>query len=400
MRIFTICNKSPWPPNEGGSIAMNSIIEGLLDAGHTLKVLAVNSDKYSVDIKDIPEEYLKKTGFETTYLKLKPNPIHAFLNLFTNKSYNIQRFISTDMEQTIIRILKDNEFDIVNLEMLHTTPYIDTIRKHSNAKIVLRAHNIEHLIWERVSASTRNPLKKFYVNHLARTLKLYELSVLKKVDGIAAITSTDGDYFRKHNPNLPVADIPFGVIEKGEPPVVEEEYPALFHIGSMNWIPNSDGIRWFLEDVWPLINSKLPGLKFYLAGRHMPEWLLQRKDPDVIIIGEVDDAREFMCSIPIMIVPLLSGSGIRIKIIEGMQEGRTVISTTIGAEGIQYTDGKDILIADTAEQFLAAIEKVISDRELCSIIGENARNTIRQKYENSVVTGNLIDLYKSLLNTK
>jgi len=398
MRIFTICNKSPWPANEGGSIAMNAIIEGLLDAGHQVKVLAVNSDKYSVDTDSIPIEYRKKTDFETAYLKLKPNPVHAFLNLFSSKSYNIQRFICPKMERQIINILKENTFDVVNLEMLHTTPYIDIIRKYSDAAIVLRAHNIEHLIWERIAGSARNPLKRFYTRHLARTLKKYELEVLSKVDGIAAITSTDGDFFRKHNPQLPVADIPFGITSTFDADAEAEcEFPSLFHLGSMNWIPNSDGIRWFLDEVWPGVHSAFPDLKFYLAGRHMPEWLLNRNDPNVINVGEVDSAKRFLHSKAIMIVPLLSGSGIRIKIIEGMKEGKAIISTTIGAEGIDYSAGKDIFIADNSEEFVEAIKKLTADKAFCDSIGNNARKTIREKYDNRVVTSKLVDFYQSLI---
>lgn len=398
MRIFTICNKSPWPANEGGSIAMNSIIEGLLDAGNTVKVLAVNSDKYAVNIEDIPSEYKEKTGFETAYLKLKVNPVHAFLNLFTSKSYNIERFVSKEMEQKIVSILQTQQFDIINLEMLHTTPYIDIIRKYSKAKIVLRAHNIEHLIWERIYRSTHNPVKKFYVRHLASTLKKYELDVLQKIDGLAAITATDAAFFRKCNPQLPVADIPFGV-ELSEDPCenVPVEFPSLFHLGSMNWIPNSDGIRWFLDEVWPLIHSTYPELKFYLAGRHMPQWLLQRSDPNVINVGEVENAACFMASKPIMIVPLLSGSGIRIKIIEGMLASRTVISTAIGAEGINCHNNKDIIIADSPQDFVAAIGNLISNAELCKQIGTSARETILQYYDNKVIIARLLSFYNSLL---
>lgn len=398
MRIFTICNKSPWPANEGGSIAMNSIIEGLIESGNTVKVLAVNSDKYAVNIDDIPLAYREKTGFETAYLKLKVNPIHAFLNLFTSRSYNIQRFVSKEMEQKIVSILKKQQFDIVNLEMLHTTPYIDVIRKYSDAKIVLRAHNIEHLIWERIYRSTHNPIKKTYLGHLASTLKEYEINTLQKIDGLAAITATDAAFFHMCNPQLPIADIPFGVeLRENLYEHAKVEFPSLFHLGSMNWIPNSDGIQWFLDEVWPLIHSAYPELKFYLAGRHMPQWLLKRSDPNVINLGEVENAASFIASKPIMIVPLLSGSGIRIKIIEGMLASRTIISTTIGAEGILYHNNKDIIIADSPQEFVTAIGKVISNAELCSQIGIAAHETILKHYDNKVIIDRLLSFYQSLL---
>ncbi|HPE86590.1 MAG: glycosyltransferase [Bacteroidia bacterium] len=399
MRIFIICNKSPWPPNEGGSMAMYSIITGLLDAGHQVKVLAVNSDKYAVSMADVPEDFRKNTAFDTVFLTLKVNPWHAFINLFSRKSYNIQRFVSATLRNKIIEILSHNTFDIVNLEMLHTTPYINTIRAYSDAAIVLRAHNIEHLIWERVSKTSRNPLVRFYTGHLARTLKRYELGILGKVDGIAAITPTDADFFRSRAPELPVVAIPFGITHVASAPPVTCEYPSLFHLGSMNWRPNADGIRWFLDEVWPLIHPAFPELKFYLAGRHMPGWLLQRNDPNVINLGEVEDAQLFMYTKSVMIVPLLSGSGIRIKIIEGMMASRTIISTTIGAEGILVTPGKDILLADTPEQFLQAVELVVQNEQRCLAIGAEARKTILEKYDNRRIISQLTAFYQSLRNT-
>ncbi|MBE9480552.1 MAG: glycosyl transferase family 1, partial [Bacteroidetes bacterium] len=144
MKILMLCNKSPYPPKEGGPIAMNMIIEGLIDANHQVKVLAINTNKYFTNINEIPEEYRKKTNIEAVYIDLSIKPLDAFLNLFTNKSYHVQRFISKNFENKLIEILKNESFDIIQLETLFITPYIETIRKYSKAKIVLRAHNIEH----------------------------------------------------------------------------------------------------------------------------------------------------------------------------------------------------------------------------------------------------------------
>lgn len=399
MKVLVLCNKSPYPPKEGGPIAMNAIIEGLLNAGHQVKVLAINSNKYGVDVKDIPEEYRHKTRIETVYIDLSIKPVDAFFNLFTGKSYHVERFISKAFREKLTKILSNETFDIVQMETLFISPYIETIRKYSKARIILRAHNIEHLIWERVSQITTNPLKKFYLKHLAKTLKRYELGVLSKFDGICTITAKDGEFFIKQGCQVPMVAIPFGInLEKiKENHGIEAEFPSLFHIGAMNWMPNEEGIKWFLEKVWPLVNQANPDLKFYIAGREMPDWLNQMQLPNVVVVGEVADAFDFMYSKAIEVVPLFSGSGIRIKIIEGMAAARAIISTTIGAEGINVSDGENILLADDPEAFALAVQRCVDDEQFTQTLGENARNLIRKEHSNREIISRMTDFYHTVI---
>jgi len=399
MKVLVLCNKSPYPPKEGGPIAMNAIIEGLVNSGHQVKVLAINSNKYGVDVKDIPENYRHKTRIETVYIDLSIKPVDAFFNLFTGKSYHVERFISKAFRERLIEILSNETFDIVQMETLFISPYIETIRKYSKAKIILRAHNIEHLIWERVSQITTNPLKKFYLKHLAKTLKKYEMDVLSAFDGICTITGKDGEYFRKQGCRVPMIAIPFGIdMEKiKENPGIEAEFPSLFHIGAMNWMPNEEGVKWFLEKVWPSVSQANPDLKFYIAGREMPAWLNQIQLPNVVVVGEVADAFDFMYSKAIEVVPLFSGSGIRIKIIEGMAAARAIISTTIGAEGINVSDGKNILLADDPEAFALAVQRCVDDEQFTQTLGENARNLIRKEHSNREIISRMTDFYHTII---
>ncbi len=397
LNILFICNKSPWPAGEGGPIAMNMLIEGLIAAGEKVKVLAVNTNKYSVDPKNIPTDYRDKTGIELVYIDLSIKPIPAFANLFSTKSYHVERFISDDFDKKLIEVLNNTTFDIVQIETLYMSPYIETIRRNSRAKIVLRAHNIEHLIWERISKSEKNPLKKAYLNHLSKTLKNYEKGILNNYDGIVPISEKDAGFFKEIS-DTPVMPISFGINPKSTEVTYNKPVEnALFHIGSMNWIPNEEGIRWFLDEAWPLISEENPSLKVYLAGREMPQWLSKLKVPNVEVVGEVPDAQEFIQSKSISIAPLFSGSGIRIKIIESMAMGKAVISTKIGAEGIHYTDGKNILIANTAEEFSKAATFLYENPEKSKEIGENARKLILEKHNNEKIIQNLISFYQEIL---
>ena len=377
-------------------MAMNSIITGLLDAGHHVKILAVNSEKFNVKESDIPEDYKKKTGIELIDVDLSVKPMNAFLNLFTKKSYHVERFISDDFKARLIEVLDKEQFDIVQLEMLYMAPYVDVIRAHSKAMIVLRAHNVEHKIWERIAKETQSPLKRWYINHLAKTLKEYELNALETVDGIAAITRKDAAFFRKYS-SKPVIDIPFGVYPEEFTPKYEiEGKPKFYHIGSMNWMPNEEGIRWFINEVLPKTVEKVYDFVYHLAGRNMPEWLTTMKDPHIDVVGEVPDAKAFVANNDVAIVPLLSGSGIRIKIIESMAMGKTVITTRVGAEGILYDEDVNIIIAENKAKMVEAIRSINENPQIAVTIGQAARRLVEETYDNRKIIARLLMFYEQI----
>lgn len=142
------------------------------------------------------------------------------------------------------------------------------------------------------------------------------------------------------------------------------------------------------ENVWNIVQKRLPEAKLYLAGRNMPQWLKKKNRKNVIVVGEVPDAHEFVDAHNIAIVPLLSGSGMRIKIIESMALGKTVITTMVGAEGIQYTEFDDIIIADNAPKMVENICRLYKHPEEAEAIGLNARRLIEEIYDNKkIITG-------------
>jgi len=400
MNILILCNKSPFPPSEGGPMAMNSIVTGLLEAGHQVKVMAFNSEKYHVNLEDIPSGYREKTRIEFIDINLRINKIKAFKNLFSDESYHVQRFISQAFTDRLTEVLSKEKFDIVQLEMIYMSPYIDTIRAHSDAKIVLRTHNVEHQIWERMAKKVVFLPKKLYIKHLARTLKNYELSVIDKVDGIAAITYKDAAFFRAITAT-PIIDIPYGVdVQKFIPKYEVNEKPSFYHIGSMNWRPNEEAIKWFMTEIWDKINERIPEARLYLAGRNMPKWIRKLKKKGITVIGEVPDAQEFVKQHDVAVVPLLSGSGIRIKIIESMALGKAVITTIVGAEGIQYTEYEDIIIAENVPKMVEAVCRMYNHPEEAEQMGRKARKLVEELYDNKKIINRLLIFYDEIKSEK
>jgi len=294
-------------------------------------------------------------------------------------------------------LLTREKFDIIQLEGLYLAPYLGTIRNNSNAKTVMRAHNIEHEIWSRAAARQSGP-RQLYFRHLAGRIRRMELHYLNQYDAILPITARDGEVLKTLGCKCPSHIVPMGInASELLPDHHSLEFPTVFHIGALDWIPNQEGLNWFFEKVWDKILEKHPEVIFYLAGRNAPDHYKALAYRNVVFSGEVDDAYEFMRSKAVMVVPVLSGSGMRIKIIEGMALGKAIVTTAIGTEGIGTSHGKDIFIANDPVTFADAVCKLIEDKSFCLKIGENARNFVTSHYDNHAISGSLVTFYQGLL---
>ncbi|PHQ78374.1 MAG: glycosyl transferase family 4 [Thalassobium sp.] len=393
MRVLQICNKPPIPAVDGGCIAMNNVTKGLLDQGHEVQILTICTKKHPFREDELSDLYKEKTLIQGVFVDTKVNFVDAFSNLVTSDSYNVSRFFSPDFDLRLISILRKKKFDVVHLESLFMTPYIHSIRRFSKAKVILRSHNLEYMIWERQAEGAKNPAKKIYISMLARQLKKYELKIMNEVDGIAAISRQDADKYLGFGCTTPMQISPFGIdMEEHDSIAKKAPQNTVFHIGAMDWKPNLEGLGWFKSEVWPSIKN----VELHLAGRNMPSWFMEENDTSIINHGEVESAKDFMDDHAIMIVPILSAGGMRVKIIEGMARRKAIISTTIGAEGISCTHGKDIIIADTKEEMIEAINKLIGDPELVKEIGNNARKLVEDRYDNMQIIKDLVEFYKGL----
>lgn len=397
MKVLQLCSKPPYPPVDGGTLAMNSITQGLLAAGCEVRVLAMCSEKHPVLEDRIPDDYRLATRFEAVFVDLRLHPLDAGVAMLCGDSYHVRRFESKAFAARLAQVLQEETFDIVHVESIFLAPYVPVIRRHSNAPVILRTHNVENQIWRRMAMSERNCCKRWYIKHLALTLRAYEREHVNDFDGVVSITDNDADYFRSEGCRKPIVTIPFAITPARVDGVAEQP-GTLFHLGSMDWLPNQEGVRWFLDRVWPLIHSQMPSLTLHLAGRRMSDQLLNLKLEGVHIVGEVPDAATFIASKQINVVPLLSGSGIRVKIIEAMSQGKAVVTTTVGAQGIGAVDGLHLLIADTPERFATQIRRCVDDPAFRQTVGANARQFIADNYGIEPLTRQLLAFYDKRLN--
>lgn len=401
MKILQLSNKFVYPPKDGGAIGIFNYTKAFSSLGCEVTMLAMNTTKHPYDIKTLPEEIKKTADWIAIDVDNRTKPIAAFFNLIQNRSYNISRFISTKYNDKLIELLHEKEFDIIQLEGLYLSPYAETIRAFSSAKIVMRSHNIEHEIWQRMANNEKNFLKKIYLKILASQLKKYETDRLNKYDLMTSVTERDAEILKQLGCELPihVCAAPYDETVL-KPDKTKIEFPSAFFIGALDWTPNAEGLEWFLTNVWEKVQEQLSAenkeVKFYIAGRNANQARIPAIK-NVVIVGEVENAYDFMNSKGVMIVPLLSGSGIRVKIIEGMALGKTIVTTTIGAEGIACKNGQNILIADTPEAFANLVVKAINEKIFFTLIGDNAHQFAKKQFSSTEVASQLLAFFKQHL---
>lgn len=398
MRILIVANKMPYPPKDGGSIATYTLATALQKVGCEVDILAMNTSKHFFNIKNIPSEITSKIRFISVNVNTEIAPLKALRNLlFSSMPYNAERFFTAEFNEQLISVLTNNNYDVVQLEGLYLCPYIETIRKYSKAKIAFRSHNIEHEIWLRAAKNENNILKKFYKQILAKRIRKFKLRYINTYDYLVSITQRDADRFNEFGNTKPVIVTPTG-IDEGNPLLKIDnsnaKFPGLFHIGALDWMPNREGLTWFIHDVWKKFHKKDPDIKFYVAGRNAPEdFVKYLEEHDVTYLGEVESALDFYSKGSIFIVPLLSGSGMRIKIIEGMAAAKTILTTPIGTEGIDSTNFENIIIAEKSDEFLKQLENICNNFEMHQHISNNARNFVIENYNNTTIASKLVQFY-------
>ncbi|MDB5019396.1 MAG: glycosyl transferase family 4 [Pedobacter sp.] len=399
MKALFLTNRVPFPPKSGYPIVVYNTIKGLLALGVEITLFSINPIQHWVDTDDIYDPVFESIQFHSYEMDAEISIWDAVVNIFSNQPLNVYRFYADGAAHALENILKEAEFDIIQFESLFVVPYLDIVKANSKARLVYRAHNIVYDVWERVSQSEKFGPRRQYLQFLASRLKAYEMEQINRFHKIFAISEPDRQNILKIGceVSLDVFPVALDFSQYKAVPTITN-FPTLFHLGSMDWGPNREGIEWFLSEVWPDIEELNSELRFYIAGKNMPKHLFDYDSDNVVVEGQVLDAVEFINSKAIMIVPLLSGSGMRVKILEGMAMNKCVIATTIAAEGIQCEHGKDILLADTPDEFYRCILQCITNPTKWKEIGDNARKTAERHYDIASISARMYSAYKQLLN--
>jgi glycosyltransferase involved in cell wall biosynthesis len=260
--------------------------------------------------------------------------------------------------------------------------------QHVPGASLLFTHNVEAEIFRRQAGIATNIFNRAVWKSQEAKMERFESVASRRFDSVVAVSERDAQYFRTVCGSERVTVIPTGVdLDYFQyRPQQTEETPdggTVVFTGSMNWLPNVDGLRYFMDDVWPLIVRRRPQVKMVVVGHSPPKLLIQAAQDRRLawtFTGFVDDVRSYCLGAGVYVIPLRVGGGTRIKAFEAMAMGCPMVSTTIGIEGLPIVDGRDCLVADTAQGFADAVLRIFREAPLRRSLAENARRLVEHNF--------------------
>ena len=395
MNILILTNKLPYPPKDGGAIATLNMITGLKGAGNGITCLAINTRKHPFPLEDIPLTLRAAIRFLAVDSDTSIKPLALLANLaFSRQPYIATRFRLKAFAALLDQLLMETTFDLIQLEGPYMGYYIPQIRARCNTRISLRAHNVEHLIWLRKARNESNPLKRWYLRNMSARLKKYELEVAESVDLLVPISPADETHFHQQGIRKPVITIPAGLSLEHYRFTSLPGEPTLFFIGALDWMPNQEGLAWFLQTTFEKLALKVPSLRFHVAGRNAPDHFVQKLNhPQIQFHGEVEDAASFMEEYRVMVAPLLTGSGIRIKILEGMAMGRPIATTPVGIEGIAARNGIELVIEKEPVKLAEQLARLLTLDEVAVPMARSGRQFVADNFDTFEISTRLSQFY-------
>ncbi len=400
MNILLIANKPPYPPNDGGTLATFNMAMGLADCNNNVTVIALSSTKHKSKTDQLPEEIKGKINIILYEIDASINIFQGLFNLIFSKTpIGIKRYFNPEISRLICNQVVNGSFDLIQIEGLYMLNYSPAIRKVFNGKIVYRAHNVEHVIWKRSGLQFPNIFKTYYFNNLSNRIKRVECKLSEYVDALVSITKNDNAWFVQNGFKKSSIIIPAGFfINKLEIRSPNKISDAICFIGSLDWIPNQEGLTWFLEKVWPILQNHSPELSFHIAGRNAPAWLVKKlfSQHNIIYHGEIDNSSEFLRDFSVAVVPLFSGSGMRVKIVELMLNHVVVVTTLKGAEGLADDIYDYLLIGDTPEQIAGHILQLKNNTQLATAFQAKAYTFAVNHFDANKHAATLTEFYKKL----
>lgn len=296
----------------------------------------------------------------------------------------VKRFYSEEMRRLLAGLLRTENFDRAVCDFL-----VSSIHFPHLERAVLFQHNVETMIWRRHAEHAKDPLRRFYFGLQAKRMHRYEAETCRRAGQVVAVSRLDAAFMQQMFEIPLVSDIATGVdIEYFAPRDSPAPRHDLVFVGSMDWMPNIDGVLYFVKEILPLIRKHRPDCSLAIVGRApAPEiTALAQQDPRITVTGTVADVRPHMWGAGVAIVPLRIGGGTRLKIYESMAARVPVVSTSVGAEGLVYHDGGDILIAGTPEDFAGACLELLANEVRRDAIVSNAWEMVSAHFSWEQVT--------------
>lgn len=401
MRILFLSQLLPYPLDAGPKVRSYYVLSRLADAGHEVTLLAFTRESDTAESLRHLEACCAAIHTVPMVRSRLRDVYHLGRSLLSGRPFLIARDDVPAMTDKV-RQLAAGGFDAIHADQLWMAPYALAGREaapDAPPLLVLDQHNAMALIPQRLAESEGGGWRAAFWRREAAAMRRYEPATCRRFDHVVWVTDEDRAAVALDAP-APAGPrqhtIPICIDPEAEPSIGRAGRPhRVTFLGGLHWPPNADGVRWFASEVWPLVVEQVPDAVLTVIGKSPPAdlWAAAKPGGRIDITGYVADPMPYLSETAVFVVPLRAGGGMRVKILDAWRWGLPVVSTTIGAEGIDYRDGHDLLLADDAAAFAAAVAKVCGDPALAGRLAAGGRATIRRAYDWRSVYRRWDDIY-------
>ena len=401
MHILWLKTELLHPVDKGGKIRTYQMLKEL-KRDHEITYLTLDDGSADPDAREKATEYCHEVISIPHHTSAKFSP--AFYselasNLVSSLPYAIKKYQSAPMREQIVQLAASRGFEVVVCDFL--APAVN-VPENLQIPTVLFQHNVEAMIWKRHYEVQTNPLKRAYLRNQWHKMRAFERESCRRFDTVVTVSREDREMIGREYGAENVYDVPTGVdVEFFQPSGdVAPEANNLVFTGSMDWLPNEDAIRYFTEQIMPLIRQKISDVTLTVVGRNPYPALLElsKRDPSVVVTGRVDDVRPFIEKAAAYVVPLRVGGGTRLKIFEAMAMEKAVVSTSIGAEGLPVRNDEELILSDTPEAFAGSVVSLLQDPEIARRLGQRAAARVRETFGWRQVAENFASICEHSVN--
>ena len=390
MKVLLIGNKPAYPKVDGGCVASAAFLNDLISAGCEVHYSFLHTDKHPYQEDAFPDYLKNDVHLSSAYVDTSVKKSDAFKHLFSSASFNVERFYDKNFEDQLVQLVKDASIETIIFDNVFSARYQAGLKKsYPDLPCYIRSHNVEFEIWEGLAEGTRNAIVRRYLKKLAKDLKRFEIKAYNDSQGVLTITEDDKDELKKLGVTSPVAHAAVSV------PISDYTHDysqiGLFHLGAMNWRPNVEAVDTVLKYL-PSWLEKDSDIHFTIAGLQSEERYDHLEDTSISVLGFVPDIADFVHTQGILVAPIQSGSGVRIKILEMMALGIPIITTTLGAQGIADTSA--VILADNHESLTESVYALRNNEKKRKELGEKAKSIITFNHNSETISKKILEFIK------
>lgn len=399
MNVLLLTQVLPYPPDSGPKVKTYNVLKYLAQHHDVTLVSFVRGDQ-SADVAHL-QKYCKAVHVVPMQRGALRDGVAMLRSFAGNQPWMMVRDDRKAIRNLIDKLASETQFDVAHADQLNMAQYAQRVK---GARTVLDAHNALWLLYKRLAETMNAGPRKFLLGRDWQLLKTYEGRVCNEFDAVLAVSEEDKralieamDSVGAKQRESSITVIPIAVDGDEVVPVQRRlDADHILHIGTMYWPPNIDGVKWFINDVLPIMRAQKPDVVFDVVGARPPQELLDlsKADSRINVTGYVDDPTPYLQSAGVMVVPLRAGGGMRVKILNAMAQALPIVTTTLGCEGIAVKQGEHVLIADTPAAFADAVLKVLNDRALADVLGCAGRRLIDSTYDYRAACQPLEDVYR------